>query len=165
MSGIAALTPGYASRTLLFGLLLGIAALTPTYGLDPQAVLPNTANPSSHGGHDPRAGTTPQRSIRVTALALVIHPLIIGELACGTPPSRAQTLTDLASLQPARQASTAEVLAFIDREHLFGLGCGIVDMHLLASTLITQGVRLWTLDKRLDMLAERFGVAHRIGAH
>lgn len=96
---------------------------------------------------------------------VLIHPLIIGELACGTPPSRAQTLTDLASLQLARQASAAEVLAFIDREQLFGLGCGIVDMHLLASTLITQGARLWTLDKRLDLLAERFGVAHRIGAH
>lgn len=96
---------------------------------------------------------------------VLIHPLIIGKLACGTPPSRTQTLTDLASLQPARQASAAEVLAFIDREHLFGLGCGIVDMHLLASTLITQGARLWTLDKRLDVLAERFGVAHRIGAH
>lgn len=95
---------------------------------------------------------------------VLVHPLIIGELACGTPPRRAQTLTDLASLQPARQASAAEVLAFIDREHLFGLGCGIVDMHLLASTLITQGARLWTLDKRLEMLAERFGVAHRIGA-
>ncbi len=96
---------------------------------------------------------------------VLIHSLIIGELACGTPPSRAQTLTDLASLQPARQASAAEVLDFIAREHLFGLGCGIVDMHLLASTLITQGARLWTLDKRLDLLAERFGVAHRIGAH
>jgi hypothetical protein len=93
---------------------------------------------------------------------VLIHPLIVGELGCGTPPSRAQTLTDLASLQPARQASAAEVLAFIDREHLFGLGCGIGDMHLLASTLITQGARLWSLDKRLDVLAERFGVAHRM---
>jgi predicted nucleic acid-binding protein len=93
---------------------------------------------------------------------VLTHPLIIGELACGTPPSRAQTLTDLAILQPARQASAAEVLAFIDREHLFGLGCGIVDMHLLAYTLITQGARLWTLDKRLDIQVERFGVAHRM---
>ncbi len=96
---------------------------------------------------------------------VLIHPLIIGELACGTPPSRAQTLTDLASLQPARQASAGEVLDFIERERLFGLGCGIVDMHLLASTLITQGARLWTLDKRLELLAERFGVAHRVEAH
>lgn len=96
---------------------------------------------------------------------VLIHPQIIGELACGTPPSRAQTLTDLASLQPARQASAGEVLDFIEREHLFGLGCGIVDMHLLASTLITQGARLWTLDKRLDLLAERLGVAHRIEGH
>jgi hypothetical protein len=29
---------------------------------------------------------------------VLVHPLIIGELACGAPPSRAQTLTDLASL-------------------------------------------------------------------
>ncbi len=63
------------------------------------------------------------------------------------------------------QASAAEALAFIDREQLFGFGFGILDMHLLASTLITQGARLWSLDKRLDMLAGRFGVAHRIGAH
>lgn len=95
---------------------------------------------------------------------VLVHPLIIGELACGTPPSRAQTLTDLASLQPARQASATEVPAFIDHEQLFGLGCGIVDMHLLAATRITQGARLWTLNKRLDVLAERFGVARRIGA-
>jgi len=38
---------------------------------------------------------------------------------------------------------------------------GVVDMSLLASTLITPGARLWTLGKRLASLAERFGVAHR----
>ncbi|WP_157281319.1 type II toxin-antitoxin system VapC family toxin [Methyloversatilis universalis] len=90
---------------------------------------------------------------------VLIHPLIIGELTCGTPPSRTQTLTDLASLQPACQASAAEVLAFIDREHLFGLGCGIVDMHLLASALITQGARLWTLAS--DRTCSQSGSARR----
>ena len=63
------------------------------------------------------------------------------------------------SERPVPRAGAGEVLDFIEREHLFGLGCVIVDMHLLASTLITQGARLWTLDKRLDLLAERFGVA------
>lgn len=72
-------------------------------------------------------------------------------------------MTDLASLQLARRAGAAEVLALIDREHLFGLSCGIVNMHLITTTSIRQGARLWTLDKRPDMLAERFGAARRNG--
>ena len=32
---------------------------------------------------------------------------------------------------------------------------------LLASTLLTEGSALWTLDRRLAELAERFGVLHR----
>jgi predicted nucleic acid-binding protein len=95
------------------------------------------------------------------ALDLVLaHPLIVGEIACGTPPSRARTLSDLGVLEQTQQASIREVMAFIERERLFGLGCGWVDMALLASTLMTPGVRLWTLDQRLHALAERFGVAH-----
>jgi predicted nucleic acid-binding protein len=93
------------------------------------------------------------------ALDLVtMHPMVLGELACGTPPSRAQTLRDLGRLQPAQQASVPEVMAFIEREGLFGLGCGLVDITLLASTLLTVGAELWTLDKRLCALADRFAV-------
>jgi hypothetical protein len=33
-------------------------------------------------------------------------------------------------------------------------------MVLLASTLITPGIALWTLDKRLDELARRFNVVY-----
>jgi len=50
---------------------------------------------------------------------------------------------------------------FIERARLFGLGCGFVDLLLLASTLMTPGVELWTLDRRLNALAERFDVVHR----
>lgn len=99
--------------------------------------------------------------VLVNALALdvvMMHPMVLGELACGTPPSRTQTLTDLGRLQPAQQASLAEVMAFIEREALFGQGCGFVDLTLLASTLLTPGAELWTLDKRLCALADRFAV-------
>jgi hypothetical protein len=68
-------------------------------------------------------------------------------------------------LQPCKHASLSEVMAFIEREKLYGLGCGLVDIALLASTLITPGAELWTLDKRLANLAERFGVAHRAMLH
>lgn len=95
---------------------------------------------------------------------VMAHPLIVGELACGTPPKRHETLSDLNSLQQPQQASIREALSFIERERLFGSGCGLVDILLLASTLITPGVELWTLDKRLRALAERFGVMHQPAA-
>jgi hypothetical protein len=94
------------------------------------------------------------------------HPMVIGEIACGTPPApRTQTLNHMGLLQACKQASLSEVMAFIEREKLYGLGCGLVDMTLLASTLITPGAQLWTLDKRLAGLAERFAVAHRPTLH
>lgn len=92
----------------------------------------------------------------------LIHPMVLVELACGTPPApRARTLADLGNLRSATQASLREVRDFIEREALFGLGCGLVDMALLCSTLLSPDARLWTLDKRLAALAMRFGVLHQ----
>jgi predicted nucleic acid-binding protein len=87
---------------------------------------------------------------------VLIHPMILAEIACGTPPApRQRTLGDLRLLPQSHQASIAEVMVFIENEKLYGLGCGLVDLTLLASTLITPGARLWTLDKRLEVLAKR----------
>jgi hypothetical protein len=36
---------------------------------------------------------------------------------------------------------------------------------LLCSTLLTPSAQLWTLDKRLSALAERFGVMHTPAPH
>ncbi len=86
--------------------------------------------------------------------------MVLGEIACGTPPEpRVRTLNDIALLSPVAQASPEEVLGFIEREHLYGLGCGLIDLTLLASTLISPGAQLWTLDRRLTRLAQRFEVA------
>jgi len=104
--------------------------------------------------------------VKLLKLDLVmIHPLIVGEIACGTPPNRIQTLSDLRTLQQTQQTSIQEVIDFIERERLFGLGCGLVDLLLLASTMITPGIELWTFDKRLCALAERFGVMHQPYVH
>ncbi len=90
------------------------------------------------------------------------HPMVAVELACGTPPSpRQQTLGDIGLLQSVNQASLGEVMEFIESEKLYGLGCGLVDMVLLTSTLISPGVTLWTFDKHLANLAERFEVAYQ----
>ncbi|WP_427306717.1 type II toxin-antitoxin system VapC family toxin [Cupriavidus sp. H39] len=97
---------------------------------------------------------------------VLTHPMVVAELACGTPPApRDRTLGDISLLQTARQASLGEVIALIEHEKLYGLGCGLVDVSLLASTLITPGARLWSLDQRLNELSVRFGVAHRPRLH
>ncbi|WP_297907282.1 type II toxin-antitoxin system VapC family toxin [Thiomonas sp.] len=95
---------------------------------------------------------------------VLIHPMVVGELACGTPPDRTRTLAALHALRLARAASLDEVEAFVERECLYGRGCGLVDMMLLASTLITPGARLWTLDTRLATLARHFGAMHLVAS-
>lgn len=89
------------------------------------------------------------------------HPMVLLELACGTPPApRQQTLQDIGLLRHCQQATLTEVMIFIELEKLYGLGCGLVDMSLLASTLLTPDTQIWTLDKRLLQLATRFRVAY-----
>jgi len=58
-------------------------------------------------------------------------------------------------------ATTEETLELIEREQFQDLGCGAVDMSLLASVLLTPDTLLWTVDKNLDALATRLGVAFR----
>lgn len=97
---------------------------------------------------------------------VLTHPMVIGEIACGTPPApRVQTLGDLGLLPMCQQAGVLETVAFIEREALYGTGCGLVDLVLLASTLMTPGAKLWSLDKRLAALAQRFGAAYHMGMH
>jgi predicted nucleic acid-binding protein len=91
---------------------------------------------------------------------MLSHPLIVLEIACGTPPApRERTLGDLKKLRQSVIATTEETLELIERERLQDLGCGAVDMSLLASVLLTPNTLLWTVDKNLDVLAARFEVA------
>ena len=93
---------------------------------------------------------------------VLCHPLIVLELACGTPPApRERTLGDLRRLQQPVIATTEETIELVEREQLRDLGCGAVDMYLLASVLLTPDALLWTADKNLDALAMRLGVAFR----
>ncbi|MDR6982549.1 putative nucleic acid-binding protein [Rheinheimera pacifica] len=90
---------------------------------------------------------------------VLTHPLIVLELACGTPPApRQRTLAALRLLRQAEQPAIQEVADFIEREQLYNQGCGSVDMILLCATLLTPGTTLWTHDKSLQQLARRFGI-------
>lgn len=94
--------------------------------------------------------------------SVLMHPMVLGELACGTPPKpRSQTLSDIELLKSANQASLTEIMLFIERNKLYGLGCGLIDMNLLASTVITPDTKLWTYDKRLNKLANKLNVIYQ----
>jgi hypothetical protein len=91
------------------------------------------------------------------------HPFIIGELALGNLRRRESVVADLLELPQALVARDDEVMHFIQRDGLFGIGIGYVDAHLLAATRLTLGASLWTRDKRLLAAAERLSLATRPG--
>lgn len=79
---------------------------------------------------------------------VLIHPFIIGEVACGNLRHRARVLEGIGELPRVREASHADVMHMVSDRKLWGMGVGWVDMHLLASALIT-GCAFFTYDKRL----------------
>ncbi len=80
--------------------------------------------------------------------SIVIHPFVIGELACGTLRRRAHVLEDLDRMPRIDEADHKEVMAMLEARRLSGSGIGWTDAHLIASALIAR-VELWTLDRRL----------------
>jgi predicted nucleic acid-binding protein len=88
---------------------------------------------------------------------VICHPAVIGELACGNLPRRAETLRLFIDLPRAVVAGHDEVMRFIESEALMGMGLGYVDVHLLASACLT-GASLWTLDQPLTKAARKLGV-------
>jgi hypothetical protein len=90
--------------------------------------------------------------------AVLAHPFVIGELALGNLRQRDLVIGALQDLPQARLATNEEVLQFIDRYQLHGMGIGYVDAHLLASVRLTAGTTLWTRDKRLQAAADRLSM-------
>jgi predicted nucleic acid-binding protein len=88
-----------------------------------------------------------------------MHPFVIGEIMLGNLAVRVSTLKSLRALYAVPMAHDDEVIGLIESAGLFGSGIGYVDTHLLASTLLMVGGRLWTRDRRLRATAERLGIA------
>lgn len=88
------------------------------------------------------------------------HSFVRGELALGNLPQRQTILGLLDNLPQAPVAFADEINPFIETHVLFGLGIGLIDTHLLASTQLAVNAKLWTRDKRLLAVAMRFDVAY-----
>ncbi len=99
----------------------------------------------------------------LTASNVLMHPFVIGELACGNLRKRDQVLALLRDLPRAAVGTDDEVLFFIERHTLMGRGLGYVDVHVLASVALHGAARLWTRDKQLRAAADSLGLAYTTG--
>jgi len=97
--------------------------------------------------------------------AVVMHPFVAGEIACGSLRDRKALLELLQDLPAAVVATDDEVMQFIEHQALYGKGIGYVDVHLLASVALTGSTRLWTRDQKLRQAAAALGCAHPEPAH
>ncbi|MCU7919424.1 MAG: type II toxin-antitoxin system VapC family toxin [Candidatus Thiodiazotropha sp. (ex Epidulcina cf. delphinae)] len=96
----------------------------------------------------------------LNASQVLMHPFVLGEMACGNLKNRDEVLSLLKDLPQARVAVDDEVLYFIEQRHLMGRGIGYVDAHLLAAVALDGSARLWTRDKRLCALADAMEMAY-----
>jgi hypothetical protein len=86
------------------------------------------------------------------------HELIIGELACGVIKNRREILALMQALPTVIEAEHDEAMLFIDRHRLTGKGLGFIDVHLMASAVLSD-TPLWTMDKTLKAESSRLGIA------
>jgi len=90
---------------------------------------------------------------------VLCHPFVVGELACGNLRNRSEILSLLYALPMAMHTEHEETIQFIENYSLMGKGLGYMDVHLLASAILTK-VTLWTLDKKLNEVSSKLGLAY-----
>lgn len=90
---------------------------------------------------------------------MLMHPMVIGELACGNIRNRTEVLTRLRRLPIVPVVSYTEVLSFIENNRLMGRGIDYVDVHLLASVAMADSALLWSRDRRLMEAAADLNLA------
>ena len=100
----------------------------------------------------------PRLSVLLEEGQVLVHPFVLGELACGTLRRRAEVLAHMRRLTTAPLVSNEEAHRVLELRKLMGKGLGWVDIHLLASCLVARAA-LWTLDRRLAQSAEVLGLA------
>jgi predicted nucleic acid-binding protein len=90
---------------------------------------------------------------------VVLHPFVLGELACGNFSDRKTVFSLLDALPAAAVAEQNELLELIEQKKLWGAGLGFIDVHLLASARISS-LFLFTYDKPLAHAARKLGVLY-----
>ena len=96
---------------------------------------------------------------RLRTNEVLMHSMVIGELACGNLRDREARIANLKGVQGIPELGNDVVITRIEEHNLMGRGLGFVDAHLICAVLEEEGARLWTRDRRLNEVATEFGVA------
>jgi predicted nucleic acid-binding protein len=89
------------------------------------------------------------------------HPFIIGELACGGIKNRHDIISLLNDLPSTDILDHYDIMEFIEYRKIMNKGIGYVDVHLLASALVSE-TPLWTFDKALKKVANQLSIEYDI---
>jgi predicted nucleic acid-binding protein len=108
-------------------------------------------------GKDPYAGDL-EKLLSFDEVAA--HDLVAGELLLGDRGGRADLLAAYDRIYFVGTVPHLEAIDFVRHRKLNGRGIGWVDVHLLASALVSR-MPLWTADSRLEAVASELGVAYR----
>jgi len=101
----------------------------------------------------------PKLSTLLSNRAVLCHPFVIGELACGSMANRGHILLFLEQLRSAVRATDEEALTFIEANRLMSKGIGYIDVHLLVSAALSDAP-IWTRDRSLRAVASALGLAY-----
>jgi predicted nucleic acid-binding protein len=89
---------------------------------------------------------------------IAMHPFVLAEIALGSPRDRRKTLAEMGALWEVKVARLTEIQRMIESHALYSRGIGLIDAHLIASCLITQGTQLWTQDISLQKVARSLDI-------
>ncbi len=103
-------------------------------------------------------GRNPQMRALMESGQIAIHPYVIAELALGSLHDRINTLAVMDKLAGVIVASRFEVRRMIEAHSLYSRGIGLTDAHLIASCLMTPGIKLWSHDRALRNIAITLGL-------
>ena len=101
----------------------------------------------------------PRLAELVGASELLMHSMVLGELACGNLSNREKRLVDWRRFPMIPEAEHGDVLATIESRRLMGRGIGFIDAHLVCAVLNHGNALLWTRDGSLRQVAADLGVA------
>jgi hypothetical protein len=89
----------------------------------------------------------------------VVHPFVIAELSLHSWPDRMTVLATLDDMPAAIVANLDEVRNLIEIRSLYDKGLGLIDAHLLCSTILSPvPTELWTADTYLADAAHTLGI-------
>ena len=98
-------------------------------------------------------------TVLVEAGEVLLHSMVIGEIALGNMANRKPRIAELRDLPRVLELDNDTVIAKIEEHELYGRGIGFVDAHLICSALEREDTQLWTRDRRLHQVADDLGVA------